>query len=477
MTETGDAAPKPVPGPEGRGVSRRPGSLAADPARLFQAALMRHRAGNLAEAERNYRLSLRLDPGNAGAWINLGVVCRATGRARAAIACLTRGLRLRPDDGGAWSNLGNALRMAGRLEEALAAHDRAVNLAPRAGALWYNRGIVLKDQGALDAAASAFSKARTLGYARPDLAWDEALLTLLSGDLDQGFARYGARWALPDSPPRHTTIPVWTGEAVRDGALLIHAEQGFGDSIQFLRYVRAACETASAPIVLELQQSLHRLVQPMLTGLDVRVIGRGDPVDGATRQIALLDLPAILGTSAFLNIPPYLEAPAAPRLRRREGAFHLGLAWAGKPSHKNDRNRSLTLEELIPLLELPRIEAYGLQVGPRAADIATAGLDPLVVDLGRRVKDFADTAGLLSDLDLVITVDTSVAHLAGALGRPVWVLLPFAPDWRWQLERQDSPWYPSMTLFRQTSPGDWAELIDRVRAALAERIRATFPPA
>lgn len=462
--EDGQAAQTPRPFPSAK---------SADPATLFQAALMRHRAGKLDDAKRNYLLTLKLDPGHSGAWVNLGVVHRAQGRPEAAVACLKRGIALDPDDGGAWSNLGNALRAAGRLEEALHAQARAVSLAPEEAQLHYNHGIVMKDMGELDAARHAYRRAELLGYTKPDLAWDKALLDLLAGDLDAGFAAYASRFALPENPPRFTQLPEWQGQALGPGeCLLIHAEQGFGDSLQFLRYVRAAAEQAVGPIVLELQQPLHRLALPLLDGLDIRLIARDEPPGPVSHQIALMSLPALLGSRDFLGLVPYLTAPAAPRLRRHSGALHVGIAWAGRPTHKNDRNRSLGLAGFLPLLELPGTELFSLQVGPRQGDIATLGLEALVTDLGARVKDFADTAALMQDLDLIITVDTSVAHLAGALGRPVWVLLPFAPDWRWQLSRQDSPWYPTMTLYRQTSPGDWPELMDRVGAGLRALLSA-----
>lgn len=456
-SKDGQAAQMPPPVPSAR---------SADPSILFQAALMRHRAGNLEEAKRNYLLTLKLEPAHSGAWVNLGVVHRAQGRPEAAVACLKRGLALAPDDGGAWSNLGNALRAAGRLEEALHAQARAVSLAPEEPQLHYNHGIVMKDMGELTAARHAYRRAELLGYAKPDLAWDQALLDLLAGDLDAGFAAYSSRFALPESPPRFTHLPEWRGGTLEDGqALLIHAEQGFGDSLQFLRYLPAAARLAGK-VVLELQQPLHRLVQPMLAGLDIRLIARDEPPGEISQQIALMSLPALLGTADFLGLVPYLTPPAGPRLKRHPGALHVGIAWAGRPTHKNDRNRSLGLAGFLPLLEMPGIEVFSLQVGARQADIATLGLEAVITDLGARVRDFADTAALMQDLDLIITVDTSVAHLAGALGRPVWVMLPFAPDWRWQLNRQDSPWYPSMTLYRQTSPGDWPELVDRVTARL-----------
>lgn len=467
MTADADTQPE---GQGTQGLRAVPSARAADPARMFQAALMRHRAGNLDDAKRNYLLTLKLDPTHSGAWINLGVIHRAQGRADAAVACLRRGVNLSPRDGGAWSNLGNALRAAGRLEEALMAHARAVSLAPDEPQLHYNHGIAMKDMGELDAARHAFNRAKLLGYGKPDLAWDQALLDLLSGDLDTGFAAYSARFALPESPPRHTNLPEWDGSPIAEGRLLIHAEQGFGDSIQFLRYLPAAVLRAGR-VILELQQPLHRLARSMMQDLDVVLIARDEPVEGAVAQIALLSLPALFGTRDFMQGGAYLAAPMLPRLKRRNDALHLGIAWAGRPTHKNDRNRSLGLAGFAGLLELPGIEPFSLQVGARQGDIAALGFDGLLTDLGAKVADFADTAALMQDLDLIITVDTSVAHLAGALGKDVWVLLPFAPDWRWQLGRQDTPWYPSMTLFRQTSPGDWPELMDRVRGRLRDRLK------
>lgn len=454
------------------GQEQPPGDRRADPGRLFLAGLQRHRAGKLADARRNYALCLGLDPTHADAWINLGVLYRATGRFDAAVAALRRGVALRPEDAAAWSNLGNALRAAGRLDEAKTAHLTAVDRAPGTPSAHYNLGIALKDLGELEAAAHCYRRAALLGHDSPELAWDQALLTLLSGAFEAGFDAYEARWRLAESPPRHTDLPRWDGAPPGDGAVLLHAEQGQGDTLQFLRYVPAALARAGS-VVLEVQSSLKSLAEAAFAGPTCHVVARGTARTDVVAECPLLSLPRLLGTEPVLGpgATPYLPHPGGPRLRRVAGRPIVALVWAGKPSHRNDRNRSIPLELLAPIIEIPDVDVISLQVGPARERIAALGFDVLLRDVGGRVTDFADTASLLRDVDLVITVDTAMAHLAGALGRPAWVLLPFAPDWRWQLLRQDSPWYPSLTLFRQTSPGDWPELVARLRADLKRWLR------
>jgi hypothetical protein len=255
--------------------------------------------------------------------------------------------------------------------------------------------------------------------------------------------------------PRAWSTPRWNGEVLPGQRLLIWAEQGLGDTLQFARYARLLAR-AGADVVLEVQPSLERLVRESLP--DVEVIAYGQSIPDHDAQVPLLSLPLILGTRLG-SIPadvPYLSADPervrawAERLGPPGGMRRVGLVWAGNREHKNDRRRSLEPDLLRPLAELPSIEWLRVQPG------ATPRPPLEMVDRTAELADFADTAALLMQLDLVITVDTSVAHLAGALGRPVWIMLPYEPDWRWLLERTESPWYPTARLFRQARPGDWS---------------------
>ena len=327
-----------------------------------------------------------------------------------------------------------------------------------------------RDQGKFDAALANFDVAQAKGYDSPELNWDRALALLLQGDLARGFTQYEWRWQIPDAKPRGIATPVWNGEDLTGKTLLVHAEQGFGDTIQFARYLPMIAPRA-ARVVFECQAPLLRLFQSSALGDTVRVVARDDngSVPDHDVQSALLSLPRLAGTDAD-TVPattPYLSPPddaGFPALR--ESGVHVGIAWAGKPTHRNDRNRSMPLTNLAPLFDVPGATFHSLQFDGPAQAIQVQGFTALVRDHRGSIGDFADSAALVAGLDLVIGVDTALVHLAGALGRPVWTLLPLVPDWRWQTGRKDSPWYPSMRLFRQTGPGRWKDVIERVRSAL-----------
>ncbi|WP_420415996.1 tetratricopeptide repeat protein [Pacificispira sp.] len=450
----------------------------ADPQLLMRRALRAHGEGKLDEASDLYGRILSIDPEFAPAWINLGVLLRRIGKLNSAVTCLKRGIALKPNDGPAWSNLGNALRAVNRLDDAIAAQRRALDLSSDVARIHYNYGLTVRDKGDLTEAGNAIRRASLLGYDAPELPWDQSLTQLLSGNLAQGFQTYESRWKLPEIKRLHTNAPDWDGAPLDGKTLLVWAEQGMGDTLQFCRYVIDSSDGiagAGGKIILEVQAPLARILQRSPEFSKVTVIPRGTRLPKFDFQVPLLSLPRLLGTTLdsipdhcpYILPPPDAEKPAGLHPERMK----VGLCWAGKPSHKNDRNRSVSLEECATLFDLPKTDFVSLQKGPAVQDIANLSLGPLLRDLGSGFRDFADTAAAIRALDLVITVDTSVAHLAGAMARPVWVLLPYAPDWRWMLHRDDSPWYPSMTLFRQTSPGDWSEVFSRVRHALIRKLR------
>jgi len=441
-------------------------------ARVFGLAVEHHQKGNLAEAVENYGKSLLLNPKVADAYNNMGVALRALGKLEAAVACYRRCLVLRPNNAGANSNLGNALRELGRLQLSVAAHQQAIKLTPESPESYYNLGLVLRDLGQVTQALAAFE--RTLGY-NPDHAdcrWDRALTLLLRGDFLPGFEEYDWRWKLDRSPPRGFTEPEWDGSDLKGKTLLIHQEQGFGDMIQFARYIPMA-KARGGTVVLEVQPELSRLFST-LPGVD-KVVNRGSPLPKFDFFIPMMSLAKVFATTKE-TVPvdiPYLTPPdmhAVQLPASLERQRQIGIVWAGKPTHQNDKNRSCRFTDFIELLGVPGVTVYSLQKGPREADITENGCSALVLNLGNRLDDFADTAAVIQQLDMVITVDTSVAHLAGALGKPVWVLVPFAPDWRWMTETDTSPWYPTMRLFRQKKYGEWDSVFVEVRRALREEL-------
>lgn len=441
---------------------------AAEAERLFQEAAAHQAAGRLGAAVAGYAQAIALRPLDSRAYNNLGVALRAQGKPHAALASYRRARALKPEDPGLHSNMGNVLRTLGRLEEAAASIRRSVELRPEASDPWRNLGLVLRDLGALDEAIDCFDRALALRPGHVDILWDRTYARLLAGDLERGFAGYEVRWGLSEAAPRGFKEPMWDGAALDGRTILLYAEQGYGDTIQFARYVPMVAARGGR-VLLECKAEMRALLQH-LPGVAEFVV-KGDDLPAFDVQAPLASLPWLFGTRLD-TVPgevPYLTTPAGPgpRIEAAPGIkARVGIAWGGSPTHKNDSNRSLSLTQFLGLVERPDLAFYSLQKGARAKELATTGAGALIRDLDPHMGDFADTARLVDALDLVITVDTSVAHLAGALARPVWILLPFAPDWRWMRDREDSPWYPTARLFRQERAGDWPGLFERVGRAL-----------
>jgi len=446
--------------------------------RVFALAADYHRRGRLEEAVRGYSRALTLNPMMADVYNNMGVALRAMGRLEAAVACYRRALALSVDNPSTYSNMGNALREIGRLRIAAASHSQAVKLAPGSAEAVYNLGLTLRDMGEADRAMGCLNRALQI---RPDYAeahWDRSLSLLMNGDLEAGFEEYEWRWRLDRSPPRDFSQPQWTGKPMPGKTLFIHQEQGFGDMIQMARFAVMA-RTQVGQVIVECQAELARLMSTV-RGID-KVLIRGAPLPKFDAYIPALSLPRVLGTTAA-TIPadvPYIRPPdiGSVRLPTSVGRqIKVGVAWAGKPTHRNDRNRSVPFGYFLDLMGVPGFTMFSLQKGDRAKDLETMSSEALIMDLNEKLGDFADTAAVIEQLDLVITVDTAVAHIAGAMGKPTWVLLPFAPDWRWLRDRTDSPWYPSVRLFRQPAVGDWDSVFADVRRAMRARLTGTPPP-
>jgi tetratricopeptide (TPR) repeat protein len=428
------------------------------------------RQDRLEEAKVRYELALAERPDYADAYSNLGVLLRQMGKFDDSAKCLTKALSLRPNSAGVLDNLGNTLRDLGRLEESAACHERAIALLPNSVNAYNNLGYTRRKQGKLKEARESFKRARALDPASADVRWNLSLLDLLEGDFAEGWRGYESRHDRKESRPRSFAKPIWRGKPLQlQGArILLHSEQGFGDSIQFVRYVPMV-QAAGGTVILNVPSSLRRLVEAM-PGVGALTV-EGDPLPEFEWHCPLLSLPLALKT-AVDTIPskvPYLKVPegaleAALQLTWPDRKLRVGVVWSGNPKCTEDQTRSVPLASFEPLLSLGGVQFFSLQMGA-----AAESLDPMrwaMTDLRPAIRDFADTAALMQQLDLVLTVDTAVAHLAGALAKPTWLLLPFAPDWRWLLDREDSPWYPTMRIFRQKRPGDWQEVIERVRREL-----------
>ena len=438
--------------------------------------------GRLEEAESCYRRAIALAPGFAEAMNNLGVALADRNRLEEASAWYSRAIAERGDFVDAFNNLGAALFRLDRAADAEALHRRAIALKPEFADAHYNLGVVQHDQGQFEAALASYSEAVRLKPEMVDARWNRAFLLLLTGEFGDGWREHEWRWKRKQQPPRSFPQPQWRGEAADGRTILLHAEQGLGDTLQFMRYAPMAA-VLGLRVVLQVQPQLRRFVDASF-GDKMQVIADGDLVPPFDIHAPLLSLPLAFATK-LERIPadvPYakVEPAAAARWRERIGpatARRIGLVWAGSPQHKNDRNRSIAIERLAPLLDTPGTRWFSLQVGERAGDIARLRADlesdlavehrdGTVTDLSDGLTDFAETAAAIANLDLVIVADTAVAHLAGALGKPVWVMVPFVPDWRWLLERNDSPWYPSARLFRQPARGDWDSVVSDIRRAL-----------
>lgn len=452
----------------GKGNADAPKARLVEAERLFQEAASHQAAGHLDKAVASYARTLALQPLDSRAYNNLGVALRAQGKPQAALASYRRARALKPEDPSLHSNMGNVLRTLGRLEEAAASIRRSVGLQPEAADPWRNLGLVLRDLGELDEAIDCFDRALALRPDHVDTLWDRTYARLLAGDFERGFAGYEVRWGLGEAAPRGFEQPMWDGAALDGRTILLYTEQGYGDTIQFARFVPMVAARGGR-VVLECKAEMRALLQNLPGVAEIAL--KGDDLPPYDVQAPLGSLPWLFGTrlDTLPATVPYLTAPAGPgpRIESAPGIkARVGIAWGGSPTQKNDRNRSLPLVRFLELAERPDVALYSLQKGARIRELVDSGAGALIRDLDPHMGDFADTARLIDSLDLVITVCTSVAHLAGALARPVWILLPFAADWRWLRYREDSPWYPTARLFRQERPGDWPGVFERVGRAL-----------
>lgn len=442
----------------------------------YDLALSLGKAEHPKEAENHFRKTLRLRPGFPKADNGLGDALLRQGRAEEAETSFRQAIALDPRHAIAHSNLGAALNIQERYADALPSLEEALRLQPDLPEAHYNLGICLQALKRLDDASASYVHAIQL---RPDFAEAHknlGLNQLLAGRYEQGWEEYEWRWKTPEFLGTKPNLPqpeLQKGEEIAGRTLFIYAEQGLGDAIQMVRFLKPLADRG-ADIILRCQAPLKGLFEG-LPGVK-RIILPTDPLPDCDRHASLMGLPHLLGATleTVTVVPPYLSVERErvsvweERILPREGREpRVGVAWAGNPSHTNDHNRSLPREALNRLLETPNALFHSLQVKHRREEWAGRP-----GDLTPWINDLRDTAAAIMNLDLVISVDSAVAHLAGALGRPVWTLIPHNPDWRWGVDRADSPWHPAMRLFRQPRAGAWQEVIDQVCAALENLSRA-----
>jgi tetratricopeptide (TPR) repeat protein len=421
------------------------------------------------QAIAHYQQVLVLQPQHLEAQNNLGIALAAQGNFDQAIATYQQALALQPEVPEILVNLGNALQEIEAFDRAIAVYQQALKLRPDLAAAHKNLAHVLRMQGKLAAAMPHHKRTLALTPNDAEAHFGFAFTQLIAGDLAAGFAEYEWRWRLKYNPPRSFPQPLWDGSPLAGRTLLLYSEQGFGDTIQFIRYVPLL--STQGRVIVECQPLLLRLLQ---TIPNLVAITQGELLPPFDLHAPLLSLPHRMGTTLD-TIPaavPYLQSSDSqvsgdrPPLPIPAGIrFKVGIAWAGDPKNPINRRRSCPLDPFLDLLKLPGIALYSLQKGAEAAELRQIN-QPRLIDLSDRLQDFADTAAAVQQLDLVIAIDTAVVHLAGALAHPVWVILPFAPDWRWLLHRSDCPWYPTMRLFRQPCPGDWSAVFANIEVML-----------
>jgi len=502
-------------------VLRRAALLTPESAEIFRNLGEAYaRKGNRPEAIRAYAKSLQCNADDASVHNNLANTLIASGRRAEAIEFYRKALALKPDDAGILRNLGNALVAANELEEAERYYIRGLERAPDSAELLNSYASLLLRQGRPDAAEALYRRSVALDplspevhsnlgtlemrrgrpaaavphyehalRLKPDSAgahYNLSLCLLMQGDYPRGWHEHEWRWGFRDlgMRQRHFSQPLWRGEPLHGARILLEAEQGFGDTLQFVRYVPLVA-ARGGEVILQVQPALRRLMEN-LPGVS-QLLAVGDPLPSFAWQCPLMSLPRAFATTVetIPNSPAYLSAPAADRSRMqakwaRQGKpgkpLRVGLTWAGNPRTRTDLTRSMPLQTLIDGLRQslgPRdVELFSLQQGVAADQISQLPEGWSIHDACRSCADFAETAALVETLNLVIAVDTAVAHLAGALGKTVWVLVAYASDWRWMMEREDSPWYPTARIFRQTAMGDWPGVAERVGQELKQLLRA-----
>ncbi len=430
------------------------------------------------DAIHNYDQAIALKPDHADAYCNRGGVLREQRQFGAALQSYDRAIALKPDYAEAYSNRGVALKDLQRLEAAVASYERAIELKPDYAEAYSNRGNALKDLKQLPAAIQSYDQAIAIGPGNAATHANKALVVLLGGDFANGWPLFEWRWKDEKNglAQRHFSQPLWLGEESLDGkSILLHTEQGLGDTIQFCRYAKLLA-AQGARVLFEVERPLLSLLRN-LEGVS-ELFEQGTPLPQFDFHCPLLSLPLAFKTElgTVPSSAQYLFSDSAKRARwlgvlGTKTKPRVGLVWSGSTTHKNDANRSIDLIRLIEKLP-DGCEYFSLQKEVRSNDLAVLSANARIRHFGDLLQDFSETAALCAEMDVIISVDTSVAHLGAALGKPTWVLLPYVPDWRWLLDRFDSPWYPSARLYRQGSPFQWDTALQGIHADLL-KLRTT----
>ncbi len=438
-----------------------------------------HAAGDGLAGARLWRKALAIDPHITHAWGNIGVVLRVKEDPEAAIVCYRHALGIGGPPQAVIGNLGNALKDCDRLDEAISCHVKSVELNGDQATAHHNLGISYRQAGRYREAIAAFERALELKPGWTSASWDLALARLHVGDFKGGWPLYEARWQLGELSMPKLSKPQWDGGSVEGKTVLLHSEQGFGDAIQCVRYAKALKQRGAARVLLDCKPPLARLFATV-DGVDM-IVPRGERLPPFDVHCPLNSLPGLFGTDTT-TIPgatPFVKAPEGAAARFAQALalagsrLKVGIVWSGSVTFKDNRHRAASLTRFLMAFGLPGICLFSLQKGPPEAELRRLGPDAPIVDLAPLIEDFADTAAVIGQLDLVLMTDSSVAHLCGALGHPVWVLLPFHAHWLWLENDHDAtPWYPSMRFFRQPRTNDWDVPFQQAAVALVDLARA-----
>jgi tetratricopeptide (TPR) repeat protein len=429
--------------------------------------------GRMNEAFRCYQKVTQLNPGYTEAYINLGIIFRALGRFHEETACYHKAIQLDPRSAGAFFNLGRSFFDKEQFDKALACYEKVIRLNPNFAQAYMNLGLVLRIKGRHEEALSCYQKVIQINPDDAEAHWNMANVLLLTGNFKPGWKEYVWLWKTIDCKKqrREFSQPAWNGCDIKGRTILLYAEYGFGDTIQFIRFAPLVAERG-VKVIVECQRELVSLLQDS-EGVQ-KVIPQGDKLPDFDLQCSLMLLPVLFEISidTIPNKIPYLTANPAlvkkwhKRLLHDNSKMKIGIVWSGVSTSK----KFCPLETFVPLAQLKCISFYSLQKGEAVKEVMNIPKGMQLYDYSNELTDFSDTAALIENLDLVISIDTSVAHLAGALGKPIWTLVPFVPDWRWLLNREDSPWYPTMKLFRQPLIGDWKSVFSTVLDNLQQKL-------
>ncbi|HBE42257.1 MAG TPA: hypothetical protein DDW27_13815, partial [Bacteroidales bacterium] len=432
-----------------------------------------HGKKQLDEAINLYKKALQINPDLAEVQNNLGNILAEKGQLDEAITYFQKAIALNPNFADAYYNLGFSLHINKCFDDAIKCYQKAIELNPAHIDAYNNLGAILKDKGQLNDAITCYDKALKIDPCHAGVHFNLGLVYLLSGNFKEGWKEYEWRWRTTDfiSYQRNFSKPLWDNSDISEKTILIYTEQGLGDAIHFIRYAPLVVKQG-ARVIIECQRQLVSLFEN-IEGIHQMVV-RDEQLPEFDVHCPLLSLPSVFGTTIdtipaeipYIMMDSLLVQKWKDRVKDDNSKFRAGLAWAGNPLKKGDSNRSFPLETFAPLAESDGVIFYSLQKGNWSEQAQNPPEGMTLVDYTDEINDFSDTAALIENLDLVISVDTAVAHLAGALAKPVWTLLPFAPDWRWMLNREDSPWYPTMRLFRQPSPGDWESVMEKLKEEL-----------